>query len=118
MKREAEAPTHFLDFIRQVGAPNISVTDNASIFNSSKWTDILRKYCIDNGLTEAHHQNGNPAECRGGDLKVAVLKVFQFTPWAPARYWCYCHDQFAELSFCRIEYRSALNLVLDSADIF
>ena len=95
MKREAEAPTHFLDFIRQVGAPNISVTDNASVFTSEKWTDILKKYCIDNGLTEAHHQNGNPAERRGGDLKVAVLKVFQFTPWAPARYWCYLLEHLA-----------------------
>ena len=95
MKREAEVDRHFLDFIRQVGAPNISVTDNAKVFTSEKWKDILRKYCIDDGLTESYHQNGNPAERRGGDLKAGVLKVFQFTPWAPARYWCYLLEHLA-----------------------
>jgi len=95
LKRESEVYDEYHDFIRQVGAPNVSVTDNAQVFVSKKWGDILRKYCIDSGTTEAYHQNGNPAERRGGDLKTAVLKVFHYTPWAPARYWCYLLEHLA-----------------------
>ena len=76
LRTESQVYPHFLDFIRQVGAPNVSVTDNAKVFLSEKWTNILRKYCIDDHQTEAYHQNGNLAERRGGGLKEATLKSF------------------------------------------
>ena len=89
MRRESEVCDHFQDFIRQVGAPNISVTDCASSFLGKSWKALLRKYCIDDHATEPYHQNQNVSERRGGDLKTALLKVFHFTPWAPVKYWCY-----------------------------
>ena len=38
MKREAEAPTAYKDIVREVGAPNKMLTDNAKVLTSIKWT--------------------------------------------------------------------------------
>ena len=79
-RREPEVCEHFQDFIRQVGAPNISVTDCASSFLGKAWKVIRCKHCIDDHATEPYHQNQNDSERRGGDLKTAILKVLLLSP--------------------------------------
>ncbi|MEM1008261.1 MAG: hypothetical protein AAGJ35_04595, partial [Myxococcota bacterium] len=64
MKRETEAPTTLEDFVRKVGAPFSVRNDNAKAQTSERWKNILRKYQINDKLTEPHHPGQNPAERR------------------------------------------------------
>ena len=90
MKRESEAANMYEDVIRHIGAPNRMVSDNARTLNkSAKFTSINRRFCIETGFTVPHHQSSNLAENSGGNLKVAVRKLFLHTPHAPLEYWCY-----------------------------
>lgn len=89
MRREANAPAAYEDFIRTVGAPNKTVTDNAQVLSGVKWTNINRKYCIETGLTVPHHQHQNYSEGVGGNFKFAILKLFHNTPHATLPYWCF-----------------------------
>ena len=78
-----------MDLFRQTGVPNKLISDNAKEFHSVKWTNILRKYCVDSAFIEPHHQNENVAERRGGTLKNATWYLLHITG-APTQYWCYC----------------------------
>ena len=89
MKREAQAPEMYEDIIRQYGAPNKCVTDNAKVCKGKRWTSINRWFCIETGLSVPHHQHQNYAEGEGGNLKFRLLKLFHHTPHAPIQYWCY-----------------------------
>jgi hypothetical protein len=63
LKREADAYQAFEDFITDVGAPTRFVTDNAQAeARSNRVRDVLRKYHIQWGTTEAHRQHKNRAE--------------------------------------------------------
>ena len=96
MKRESQAPDAYLDIIRNIGAPNRTVTDNAKVCTGTRWTNINREYCIESGLTIPHHQNQNIAEFEGGCTKLRTIKMFHETPWAPPSYWCYAVDYINE----------------------
>lgn len=90
MRKESQASDVYEDVIRHIGAPNRLVSDNARTLNvSSKFTAINRRYCIETGFTVPHHQSSNFAEGSGGNLKVAVRKLFLNTPHAPLEYWCF-----------------------------
>jgi hypothetical protein len=89
MHRESQAVGELQDIIREIGAPNYIVSDNAKVYRSSAWIKVLRDNVIESRFSEAYHQNQNYAELRGGLLKTAVLKLFHMTPWAPLEYWCY-----------------------------
>ena len=89
MRRKSQSADTYWDFIRMVGAPNKCITDNAKEFKCQDWMRVNRLHCITVGYSEVKHQNHNLAERRGGDLKMAVLKLFNNTPTAPLRYWCY-----------------------------
>ncbi len=82
----------YLDVIRKIGAPNLTITDNARVMTGSRWQHINRTYCIDDGRTVPHHQNQNTAESRIGKLKLSLLKLYQETPLAPLSYWCYAAE--------------------------
>ena len=53
------------------------------------WLDTLRSFCIEDHCSEAHHQSQNLAERCGGDLKLAIVKLFHTTSCAPITFWCY-----------------------------
>jgi len=89
IRRESQAVGELQDIIREVGAPNYIVSDNAKIYSSSDWVKVLRDNVIESRFAEAYHQNQNYAELRGGLMKTAILKLFHLTPWAPLEYWCY-----------------------------
>jgi len=73
MRREAQAPEAYKDLIREHGAPNRTVTDNAKVLTGHKWTSINRRYCIESGFTVPHHQHQNYSEGEGGNFKFAML---------------------------------------------
>ena len=89
MRREAQAPEAYEDIIREFGAPNKTVTDNAQVLTGHKWTSINRRYCIETGLTVPHHQHQNYSEGEGGNFKFALLKLMHNTKHAPLSYWCF-----------------------------
>ncbi len=89
MKRKSQAPSKFQDLVREVGAPNAMITDNARELTGDKWLEVCHTYCIEDHTTEAYHPNQNLAERRGGDIKTAVLILFHHTPHAPIEFWCY-----------------------------
>ena len=79
MRRKSQSAETYWDFIREVGAPNKTITDNAKEFLSKDWQQVNRLNCILNGSLEAFHQNQNYAERRGDDIKTGVLKLFYHT---------------------------------------
>ena len=89
MKTESSAYDAYTDFIIEVGAPNVCVSDHAGIYLSDKWKNINRKYCIVGRFTVPYHQSSNFAELIGGKKKYALAKLFHETPHAPYKYWCY-----------------------------
>jgi len=46
MSKEKQAPEKYEDIIRHYGAPNKTVTDNATVCTGKRWIKINRKYCI------------------------------------------------------------------------
>ena len=57
MKREAEAPSLYKDVIREVGAPNKTVIDNAKVLTGLKWRSINRRYNVEPCLSVPHNQH-------------------------------------------------------------
>ena len=100
MKREANAPEAYEDVIREFGAPNKTVTDNAQVLTGTKWTSINRRYCIESGYTVPHHQHQNFSEGEGGNFKFAILKLMHNTPHAPLSYWCYAAQFLDKVRRC------------------
>ena len=100
MKREAQAPEMYEDIIRQYGAPNKCVTDNAKVCKGKRWISVNRRYCIETGLSVPHHQHQNYAEGEGGNLKHRLLKLFHNTPHAPIQYWCYGLEFLDQVGCC------------------
>ena len=78
-KRRSQCHLSLMDLFRQTGVPSKLVSDNAKEFHSAKWTNILRKYCVDSAYTEPHHPNENLAERRGGTLKNATWYLLHST---------------------------------------
>ena len=89
MKKKSQAIGAYEDIIREIGAPNYTVTDDASELTGRQWRNINRKYCIEGRVCEPYHQNQNLAERRGGGTKTFLLRLYLHTPWAPMAYWCY-----------------------------
>ena len=87
MKKKSNAPDHFADYVREVGAPNYMISDSAEELTGSAWLDVARRSIIATAATEPEHQNANLAERRGGAIKDALQRLFLNTPHAPLRFW-------------------------------
>ena len=98
MRKESQNHEKYLDVIRDIGAPDFVVTDNAKSMTGSKWSNTNRYYCIGQGTSEPHHQNQNYSEGRGGNAKNKLIKLFHETPHAPIHYWCYGLEHIDHLS--------------------
>ena len=86
LKKEAQAPDAYTDFIIKYGAPNKTVSDNAQVYLGNAWTKINQKCCIERGRTAPHHQSSNYAEGEGGNQKYWLVKLFHNTPHTPMKY--------------------------------
>ena len=86
MRRESQAPEMYEDIIREYGASNKTVTDNAKVCIDKWWTPINRMFCIETGLSVSHHQHQNYSEGEGGNLRFKILKLIHNAPHAPLQY--------------------------------
>ena len=57
MRREAQAPEMYEEIIREHGALNKTVTDNATVCTYKRWTNINRRFYIETGLSIPHQQH-------------------------------------------------------------
>ena len=77
------------DQIRQRGAPNKIISDNAQAQISNKIHDLLCLYMIGDGQSEPHQQHQNPAERHIQTLKTRSNIILDRTG-APAYVWLLC----------------------------
>jgi hypothetical protein len=89
MKREAHSHGAYQDFVREVGAPNLLLTDNARTEIGKKWTKTSRDNITKQVATAPHNQQQNQAERKIRDLKSRVLVTLRKSN-APIQFWCYC----------------------------
>ena len=89
LKTESQCTTALQDYIREHGAPDTMLNDNAQAETGVKWTEILRDYMIQTRTSEPHHPHQNQAEPEWGRLSKMVqncLRVFN-APISLA-HWC------------------------------
>jgi hypothetical protein len=89
MGKESEMPGTIYDFIREVGAPNTLMSDNAKVQIGKEATNILRLYAISSYQCEPHHQHQNPAERKIQEVKKLTNAIMDRTG-TPAKYWLLC----------------------------
>jgi len=88
MRREALSSGAYQDFIRNVGAPNLLVSDNSKNQAGNKWRDISRTYCIKHNFTAPKNQNQSHAERNIGTMKRHTFQLL-WSAKAPLSFWCY-----------------------------
>jgi hypothetical protein len=69
MRKESELHGAYQDLVREVGAPNILLTDNAQTQVGKKWTKTSRDNATRQIKTAPHNQNQNNAERKIQDMK-------------------------------------------------
>ena len=88
MQREAHSHGAYQDFIREIGAPEMIVTDNSQTQTGQKWEQTSRSVMTKQRTFAPHNQNQNKAERRIGDVKHKTVHVL-FRSGAPLLFWCY-----------------------------
>lgn len=89
MQRESHSHGAYQDFVREVGAPEMIITDNSKTQTGKKWEATNRKLLTKQRKFAPHNQNQNKAERRIQDVKRKTMTVlYRFN--APLVFWCYC----------------------------
>src|SRR5687768_8235358 len=73
MRKESHSHGAFQDFIRDIGAPNLLVTDNGKTQIGKMWTATSRQYAIKQSQMAPYNQNQNGAERKIQDVKRRVM---------------------------------------------
>ena len=89
LRREKDNHGAYQDFIREVGTPNILLTDNAQSQVGAKWREISRSNLTQQRCSAPSKQNQNQSERKIGDVK-RRLSYSLFASQAPLVFWCYC----------------------------
>ena len=89
LKREAHSHSAYLDFIREIGAPNTLLTDNAKTQVGKKWTKTSRQHVTKKIKTAPHNQHQNQSERAIQDVKKLVSTTLRLSK-APLKFWHYC----------------------------
>ena len=89
MRKESHSHGAYQDFVRDVGAPNHLLTDNAKTETGKKWTQTSRANATRQTATVPHNQNQNQAERKIRDVKNRVMLTLRYAN-APLVFWCYC----------------------------
>ena len=71
IRKEASDSEVYEDSIRDVGAPNKTVTENDQVLTVTKWTN--NRFCITAGLTITKHRHQNYCELVDRKFKLSVL---------------------------------------------
>ena len=79
----------YQDFVRDVGAPNILLTDNSKTQSGVKWQRTSRDNVTKQIHSVPHNQNQNQAERKVRDVKKRTILTLRYAQ-APIVFWCYC----------------------------
>jgi hypothetical protein len=79
MQKESESHGAYQDMIREVGAPNTLLTDNAQTQIGKKWTKTSRDNATRQIKTVPHNQNQNNAEQKIQDVKQRTIMNLRYS---------------------------------------
>ena len=88
MQRESHSHGAYQDYIREVGASEVVVTDNSRTQTGKKWEKTSRDVITKQRKFTPHNQNESKVERRIQDVKHKTVLVLQ-TACAPLLFWCY-----------------------------
>ena len=88
MQREAHSHGAYQDYIREVGAPQMVITDNSQTQTGKKWEATSRSIITKQRKFVPYNQNQSKAERRIQDVKHKTVHVMQRAK-APLEFWCY-----------------------------
>ena len=89
MQLESQMPETLQDFIRDVGAPNLLISDNSKVQIGAKTRSLLRYFEIKDHQSEPHYQNQNYAERRIQEIKRFCNTIMDRTG-TPPELWLLC----------------------------
>jgi hypothetical protein len=89
MKDETEIPATLLEFIREIGAMNMLVSDNAKVAIGKAVKEILWIYSIKDHQSKPRYQHQNYAKRRIQELKRVVNQILDRSG-APPEMWLLC----------------------------
>ena len=116
MRKEIEWHGAYQDLIREVGAPNLLLTDNAQTETGKKWTKTSRDNATRQVKTVPHNQNQNNVERKIQDVKRRTILTLVRYALAPLVFWCYCMyfiiDCLNHSAQKELEYRTAMEKML------
>ena len=88
MQRESHSHGAYQDYIREVGASEVIVTDNSKTQTGKKWEKTSREVMTKQRKFTPHNQNESKVERRIQDVKSKTIMVLQCEK-APLVFWCY-----------------------------
>ena len=88
MQRESHSHGAYQDYIREVGASELIVTDNSRTQTGKKWETTSREVMTKQRKFVPHNQNESKVERRIQDVKHKTTLVLQKAK-APLEFWCY-----------------------------
>ncbi len=88
MQRESSSHGAYQDYIREVGASDLIVTDNSQTQTGKKWEETSRKVMTKQRKFVPMNQNESKVERRIQDVKHKTTLVLQRS-MAPLEFWCY-----------------------------
>ena len=94
LRREKDNHGAYQDYIREVGTPNILLTDNAKSQTGKKWTETYRNNQTQQIMPAPDKQNQNTSDRKINDVKHRVDYTL-FTSQSPIVFWCYCMQYVA-----------------------
>jgi hypothetical protein len=89
MRRKSHSYGAYQDFVQDVGAPNMLLTDNSQTQTGKKWTKTSQENITKQVQSAPHDQNQNQAERKIRDVKNRTILTFRYSS-APLLFWCYC----------------------------
>ena len=70
------------------------------VMSGCAWLEVCRYFWIESHNSEAHQQNENSSEHRGGILKYVTVKLYHYGHKAPLEFWCYALEYLALVWGC------------------
>lgn len=89
MRAESDAPLALEDFVKNVGIPNVLVSDNAKAEIKGKFKGKTSEFNIHTRSTEPYSPWQNRAEGEIKEFKKMVRRML-FLSHTPRVFWCYC----------------------------
>jgi hypothetical protein len=115
MRRESHSHGAYQDFVWDVRAPNMLLTDNSQTQTGKKWTKSSQKSITEQVQLVPHNQN--QAERKIQDVKKRTILTLHYSS-APLLFWCYCITFFVDClnhtAQKELDYRTAMKKMYGS----